>query len=114
MAFPGILESCNRSSLNNSILSCAVGRTISDGYLLPSQKQGINDQRYFQWSKINPARNISEADLRYMALQSTVAPSVRRYNLFWSSFETSRVAPSTEPLHCPAGTVQVHSHTMAM
>ena len=83
------------------------GKTISDGYVLPRQKQGVNDQRFFQWSKVDPAKNSSTATLRYEALQGAVSPSVRRYNLFWSSFETSSTAPSDTLLKCPAGTVQV-------
>lgn len=66
-------------------------------------RQGINDQRFFsaahffqQYPQLRKAR--------YQALMKSINPGVRRYNIFWSTFEGSGVGPSnSSSLKCPSG-----------
>ena len=60
-------------------------------------------------AQVDPLGNASLAAQRYAALQATVAPSVRRYNTPWSSFEVSNVAPATTPIPCPTGYTMVRA-----
>lgn len=43
--------------------------------------------------------------LRYEKIQEKLAPGNRRYNLFWSEFESTSSAPA--PLMCPSGTLLI-------
>ena len=56
---------------------------------------------------MDPAGNASLAAARYAALAALVTPSVRRYNMPWSSFETSRMVPAKTPVACPTGYTMV-------
>lgn len=91
------------------------GRTISSGYILPAQKQGTSDQRFFHQPDLNPVANRTQASWRYEATYNLVAPSVRIYNAFWSAFEASSQLPSdTNAKRCPSSYVQVwRSHLLS-
>lgn len=43
-------------------------------------------------------------------LKAAVNPGVKRYNVFWQQLESSSVQPSTSPLKCPNGYIQVCCH----
>ena len=45
---------------------------------------------------------LSDLQLRYATIQQQQTPGNRRYNLFWSEFESS--PPASAPIPCPAGT----------
>ncbi|KAK9823331.1 hypothetical protein WJX72_001992 [[Myrmecia] bisecta] len=76
------------------------GVSISDGYALPLDKQGVHDQRYMLTFNINQGR-FKERNQRYDALMDAIQPGVRRYNVFWYAIEKSGVAPSDTPITCP-------------
>ncbi|KAK9829983.1 hypothetical protein WJX72_009021 [[Myrmecia] bisecta] len=82
------------------------GRDISDGYMLPANKQGIQDQRYYNTFLNRPGS--PERPGRYAQLHADIAPGVHQYNAYWSSFEKAHIAPSdVSNLTCPKGSFKV-------
>ncbi|KAK9787465.1 hypothetical protein WJX73_000506 [Symbiochloris irregularis] len=82
-----------------------LGKTISNGYQLPINKQGINDQRYFL-SQGWTSKWTVERDARYKALVDQINPGVRRYNVFWHVIEGPvllNTSTNVSKLVCPAG-----------
>jgi hypothetical protein len=51
---------------------------------------------------------MADLKLRYDTIQKKLVPGNRRYNLFWSEFESTE--PASAPFLCPAGTVLVPSN----
>jgi hypothetical protein len=54
---------------------------------------------------------MDDLQLRYAAIQQNFAPGNRRYNLFWSEFESTE--PASAPVPCPSGTVLVPLNEVA-
>ena len=55
------------------------GKSISDGYILPTHKQGYDEQRFLTTLTVNA----SFLTARTRILQSLFAPTVRKMNMFW-------------------------------
>ncbi|CAK0750651.1 hypothetical protein CVIRNUC_002007 [Coccomyxa viridis] len=104
----GIVEALRARSMrrvvNTQPLDAGVsGSSISKGYVLPVNKQGIHDQRYYDARGIQASTAPGMAEQRYQAYMEDVQPGVRRYNVFWQPFESSGVQPSRQPMSCPSG-----------
>lgn len=67
----------------------------------------MNDQRFFINQKLNLANQQGRKD-RYAALMQHISPGVRRYNVFWHTYESSGVVSSYDVgLTCPTGYLKV-------
>lgn len=71
-------------------------------YVLPKNKIGINDQAFVNAANLD----VRTLEIRNDKLQTDIDPAVHQYNVYWESFESSGVQPSTSPLNCPTGYVQ--------
>lgn len=81
----------------------AFSGSTATSYHMPSGKMGIDDQNYILLNSLDQ----STMTQRNLQMQSDISPSVHRYNVFWSSFESSGTVPSASPLSCESGYVQV-------
>lgn len=54
---------------------------------------------------------MQDLKLRYTTIQQKLVPGNRRYNLFWSEFEST--LPASEPISCPTGTLLVPNNEVA-
>ena len=78
------------------------GSTAST-YSFNANKMGLDDQSYVLYENLDSATIAA----RNEKLQSDMAPGVHRYNMFWSSFESSGTPSSSSPLTCDSGYYQV-------
>ncbi|KAL0035062.1 hypothetical protein WJX79_009377 [Trebouxia sp. C0005] len=74
------------------------GSTAST-YTFNANKMGLDDQNYV----LTQALDSATIAARNEQLQSDMAPSVHRYNMFWSSFESSGTPSSSSPVTCDSG-----------
>lgn len=74
------------------------GSTAST-YTFNANKMGLDDQNYV----LTQALDSATIAARNEQLQSDMAPSVHRYNMFWSSFESSGTPSSSSPVTCNSG-----------
>ncbi len=72
----------------------------------PPVTQGVqgNDDQVMSLHLLQNGQ-LSDLKLRYATIQQQLAPGNRRYNMFWSEFESN--SPSSSPMPCPAGTVLI-------
>jgi hypothetical protein len=54
---------------------------------------------------------IEDLDLRYRTIQEKLTPGNRRYNLFWTEFEST--LPSSAPMTCPPATLLVPANEVS-
>ena len=71
-------------------------------YVLPTNKQGVNDQAYVNTMSLDAAT----LEARNDQVQTDTNPSVHEHNVYWESFGNSGVMPSASGITCPAGYVQ--------
>ena len=108
--------------LQGNICGRAIGMILKAGLLLfflvhvclaslippvgPPPIQGVqgNDDQVMSLHLLQ-AGEMSNLKLRYEKIQEKLAPGNRRYNLFWSEFESTSSAPA--PLMCPSGTLLI-------
>jgi hypothetical protein len=76
------------------LLICIVG-----AFVMPQGLQGHDDEN---WPfRLGASGKPTEPLLRRYESLSKMKPGIRRYNMFWNSFETTR--SSAKPVQCPAG-----------
>jgi hypothetical protein len=75
----------------------------------PPRIQGVqgNDDQVMSLHLLQNGQ-MADLKLRYDTIQKKLVPGNRRYNLFWSEFESTE--PASAPFLCPAGTVLVPSN----
>ena len=92
-----LLFGCLAACLTLATSSLTVrGKSISDGYVLPTHKQGYDDQRYMSSTQV-------ELQTRTDMVQALFAPSVRKQNLFWHLVETINLTSPNPDLVCGNG-----------
>ena len=74
------------------------GSTAST-YTMNANKMGLDDQNFVLTENLDAAT----ISARNEQLESDMAPSVHRYNMFWSSFESSGTPSSSSPVTCDSG-----------
>ena len=73
--------------------------STSTSYSMNANKMAIDDQAFVVYEGLDQPT----IEARNQKLQSDMAPSVHRYNMFWSSFESSNTPSSDSPLSCDGG-----------
>ena len=78
----------------------------------PPSTQGVqgNDDQVMSLHLLQNGQ-LSDLKLRYTTIQQQLAPGNRRYNMFWSEFEST--LPASEPISCPTGTLLVPNNEVA-
>ena len=93
-------------------LHCEAGFSGSKAtsYSMNANKMGIDDQAFILYEALD--RDTLAA--RNEKLQDDMAPSIHRYNMFWSSFESSNTVPSDRPVSCTSGYYMVPSDSSGL
>ena len=82
-------------------LQCEAGFSGSTAmsYSMNANKMGIDDQAFILYESLDK----DVLDARNKKMHNDMAPSIHRYNMFWSSFESSNTVPSDSPVTCDPG-----------
>ena len=73
--------------------------STATSYSMNANKMAIDDQSFVLYEGLDQPTIAA----RNQKLQSDMAPSVHRYNMFWSSFESSNTPSSDSPISCDGG-----------
>ena len=103
MAYANTALAVTLFSLWTATCRAAFSGPSATSYSFPANKMGLDDQNFVLTENLDPATIAA----RNVKLQSDMAPSVHRYNMFWSSFESSPTPSSDQPISCDGGYVQV-------
>ena len=74
---------------------------VSENFARPSNIIGIDDLAYT--NNIGISSNKQALLQRYHQMQADIQPNTHRFNVYWSSYESSPVPSSVTPVDCPPG-----------
>ena len=84
-----------------ALLTSSVLAGVSDNFVRPSNIVGIDDLAYT--NNIGISSNKQALLQRYNQMQQDIQPNTHRFNVYWSSYESSPTPSSTMPIDCPPG-----------
>ena len=96
--------------------AAAVGETLVRGVPRPQGLQGHDDENWPVQLLVRSANQSTATPMltaRYEVLRQ-MRPGIRRYNMFWSGFESAIASSSTSAIVCPAGTQKVPTSEASM